>query len=705
MCLVLNSSLKNLPSAFEMMLEEFKDIFPWDMHEGFPPIKGIKHQIDFMLGVSLPNHLAYRVNLEESKQIQRQVTQLLVKGLVSESKSPFVVPVILAPKKMTLGEYLLIPSRHYIPCLNDLLDEMYGMCVFSKINLQNRYHHIHMKEEDKWKTILKLNSDFMNGFCYAFEANEFPKLMNHVLISLIGVCIVYFDDILVYSSCVDDHVIHVRSVLLLLTKKVCMSLEKCTFCTTRVIFLGYEVGFEGVKVDVEKVKVIQSWPTPKAVKGFRWEESQERAFQALKERQANFPIFALPNFSKTLELECGISNVGVRAVLLQEGHPITYFSEKIKNGYINFSTYDKELYPLEFVINNDHEDLQHLRSQNKLNKRHAKWVEFLEQFSYVIKHKQGKVNIMANALSRRHSLLSLLETKLLGFEHLEEIYLKDEFFLKKFMIFLLMEPMEDNKLCVPKSSIRKLLVKEAHGGGFMEHFREYKTSNTLLQHFFLPYMKKDIHHIYDRCLVYKSTKTKVKPPHGSYAPLIIPIMPWVDLSMDFAVGLPSSKSVKDFIFVVVDRFSRMAHFIPCHKVDDTCLVANLFLREVDSKFLNHFWRTLRSKLGTKLLFSTTCHPQIDYQNEVTNRTLSQLLRYFVRKSLKTLEEWLPKYNLLRIGLLSNMLIRLIRENHKKFSEDGDLVWIHLRNERFSNLRKSKLLPRGDSPFKHLTKDV
>ena len=202
----------------------------------------------------------------------------------------------------------------------------------------------------------------------------------------------------------------------------------------------------------------------------------------------------MPNFSKSFKIECNASNVGIGAVFLQEGHPIAYFSEKLSGPTLNYSTYDKELYalvralktwqhylyPKEFVIHSDHESLKYLKGQGKLKKRHAKWVEFLEQFPYVIKHKKGKGNIVADALSRRHFLLSMLETKMIGFDCLKEMYEGDETFgeiLKNFEKFskdgfYRYEGylFKENKLCVPKCSTRNLLVSEAHEGGLMGAF-------------------------------------------------------------------------------------------------------------------------------------------------------------------------------------------------------------------------------------------
>ena len=140
-----------------------------------------------------------------------------------------------------------------------------------------------------------------------------------------------------------------------------------------------------------------------------------------------------------------------------------------------------------------------------------------------------------------------------------------------------------------------------------------------------------------------------------YTPLPTPLCPWLDISMDFMLGLPRTRRGRDSIFFVVDRFSKMAHFISCSKCDDSPSVASLFVDNVvrlhgvprtivsdrDSKFLSHFWKSMWGRLGTKLLFSTSCHPQTDGQTEVVNRTLGVMLRSMVKGKMTSWEEHLP----------------------------------------------------------------
>ena len=368
---------------------------------------------------------------------------------------------------------------------------------------------------------------------------------------------------------------------------------------------------------------------------------------------------------------------------------------------------------------------------------------------------------------------------MMGFAHIRELYAHDhdfsnvynacehaafdKFYRHDWFLFRL------NRLCVPKCSMRLMLIKEAHEGGLMGHFGIAKTLDVLQEHFFWPNMRIDVTKYCANCITCLQAKSKVHP-HGLYTPLPVPLSPWVDISMDFVLGLPRTRRGNDSIYVVVDRFSKMAHFIACHKTDDASHIANLFFKEIvrlhgmpktivsdrDAKFLSYFWKTLWAKLGTKLLFSTICHPQTDGQTEVVNRTLGQLLRAIIPKNLKSWDEILPHvefaYNrtvhtstrhspfeivygfnpLTPLDLLPlpvsehvnldgdkkaeyvRTLHEKVRQNIEKRNqqvanqrnkgrtkvvfEPGDWVWLHLRRERFPKQRHSKLQPRGDGPF-------
>jgi hypothetical protein len=162
-----------------------------------------------------------------------------------------------------------------------------------------------------------------------------------------------------------------------------------------------------------------------------------------------------------------------------------------------------------------------------------------------------------------------------------------------------------SKLCVPASSVRLMLLQEAHGGGLMGHFGVKKTEDVLSAHFFWPRLRRDVERYVARCTTCNKAKSRLNP-HGLYLPLPIPSARWEDISMDFILGLPRTKRRRDSIFVVVDRFSKMVHFIPCHKIDNATHIADLFFSNVvrlhgmpntifldrDAKFLGHFLRTL-----------------------------------------------------------------------------------------------------------------
>ncbi|RDX81492.1 hypothetical protein CR513_37815, partial [Mucuna pruriens] len=332
--------------------DAFSDEVPSDLH----PIRGIKHHIDFILGAALPNKLTYRSNPNETKEIQKQVSDLLFKGCP--------IPILLVPKKDgTWGmcvdwqaiNKIIVKYRHHIPRLDDMLDKLHGSCYFSKIDLKSGYHQIRIREGDEWKTAFKTKYELYGWLVIPFGLTNVPStlmlLMNHELHSFLGkFVVVYFYDILIYNKSLKEYLEHLRSVLHMLRKeKLYANFDKCSFCTEQVIFLGFVNSSKGVKVDEKKDFSTPVTPLIEIMKKsvrFKWEEEQERTFNSLKEKLTNAPLLVLPNFTKSFEIESDASGMDIGAVLMQEGHPIAYFSEKLSGATLNYPTYDKELYAL-----------------------------------------------------------------------------------------------------------------------------------------------------------------------------------------------------------------------------------------------------------------------------------------------------------------------------------------------------------------------
>jgi hypothetical protein len=303
--------------------------------------------------------------LEETKELQKQVEDLLSKGYVRQRMSPCAVRVLLVPKKNgTWGmcvdcravNNITVKYHHPIPRLDDMLDELHGSCIFSQIDLKSGYYQIRMKEGDEWKTAFKTKYELYEWLVMPFGLTNAPstfmRLMNHVLRAFIGkFVVVYFDDILVYNTNLDEHIEHLRCVLdVLRCEKLYANFKKCTFCMEKVVFLGYVVSTKGIEVDEEKVKTIKEWPMPKSITevrsfhglasfyrrfvkdfstivapltkiikknvGFHWGSDQANAFATIKERLCSTPMLALPNFNKTFEIEYDASGIGIGAVLM-----------------------------------------------------------------------------------------------------------------------------------------------------------------------------------------------------------------------------------------------------------------------------------------------------------------------------------------------------------------------------------------------------
>jgi hypothetical protein len=279
--IVLTSTrVDDLPEEIQELLEEFVDIVVDELPRSLPPIRSVSHHIDLIPGAIFPNKSAYISTPQENEEVKRQVQELLDKGLVRESLSPCVVPTVLSLKKdggwrmcTDLRAINKITIRYRFPLLriDDLMDCLSGEKYFSKIDLKSGYHQIRMREGDEWKTTFKTNEGLYEWLVMSFgltnASSTFMRLMNEVLREFIRkFVIVYLDDILVYSKTVAEHLKHLTTVIQRLQQeKLLINMKKSSFMKTELIYLGFVISKNELRMDPNKVEVIKNWPSPKNI--------------------------------------------------------------------------------------------------------------------------------------------------------------------------------------------------------------------------------------------------------------------------------------------------------------------------------------------------------------------------------------------------------------------------------------------------------
>jgi hypothetical protein len=390
--IVLTSTrVDDLPDKVQELLEEFADIIVDELPHSLPPMRSVSHHIDLISGASLPNKVVYRLMPQENEEVKRQGQDLLDKGLVRESLSPCDVPTVLSPKKdggwrmctdSRAINKITIRYKFPLPRMDDLMDCLSGEKYFSKIDLKSGYHQIHMREGDEWKTAFKTNEGLYEWLVMPFgltnALSTFMRLMNEVLREFIRkFVIVYLDDILIYSKSEAEHLKHLAIVMRKLQQeKLLINMKKSSFMKTELIYLGFFISVNELKMDPDKVEVIKNWTSPRNIfevrsfhglasfyrkfirnfsgisavmmdtvkkrhKSFHWIAEAEKSFNLLKWKITEQPVLVFPDFHKTFQVKFDASGFSIGAVLSQDNRPVTYFSEKLDEAKLKYSTYDK----------------------------------------------------------------------------------------------------------------------------------------------------------------------------------------------------------------------------------------------------------------------------------------------------------------------------------------------------------------------------
>jgi hypothetical protein len=535
-----------------------------------------------------------------------------------------------------------------MPVIEEILEELHGATYFTKLDLRAGYHQIRMLQQDEFKTAFKTHQGHYQFKVMPFGLTNAPAtfqcVMNEILQPYLRkFVLVFLDDILIYSSTLEEHIQHLAAVLNTLREhQFYLKESKCSFAKQSLDYLGHIISASGVSTDPSKVSAMVQWPVPtnftelrgflgltgyyrKFVKNYglmakpltnllkmkkiEWNASAQSAFGDLKIAMTQTPVLTLPNFDKSFTVETDACQDGIGAVLMQQGQPVAYLSKGLGIKQQSLSIYEKEFLALimaiekwrhylqrqEFIILIDHKSLAYLNEQNLHSELQRKAMTRLMGLQFKIQYKQGKENIAADALSRVGHLLSLQAVAAVQPAWLQEVfnsYATDPAAQKLLQKLALKNP-DEAGFSLDKGLIRlhghiwigqntalqTKLIAAFHSSPLGGHSGITPTYFKLRKHFAWKGMRADVENYVKQCEVCQHAKHSLQHPLGLLQPLPIPDGIWKDLSMDFVEGLPKSDGF-NAILVVVDRLTKYGHFIPITHPYSAADIAQIFLDNV-----------------------------------------------------------------------------------------------------------------------------
>ncbi|GJU28496.1 reverse transcriptase domain-containing protein [Tanacetum coccineum] len=673
------------------IVQDFPEVFPEDL-PGIPPTRQVEFQIDLIPGAASVARAPYRLAPSEMKELSDQLKELSDKGFIRPSSSPWGAPVLFVKKKdgsfrMCIDyrelNKLTVKNRYPLPRIDDLFDQLQGSSIYSKIDLRSGYHQLRVREEDIPKTAFRTrygHYEFQNKQEHAEHLKLILELLKkEQLYAKFSKCEFWIPKVQFLGHVIDSQGIHVDPAKIESVKDWASpksATEIRQFLGLAGYYRRFIEGFSKIAKPMTKL-------TQKKIK-FEWSDKAEAAFQLIKQKLCSAPILALPEGSEDFIAYCDASIKGLGAVLMQREKVIAYASRQLKIHEKNYTTHDLELGAVVFALKiwrhylygtkctvfTDHKSLQHILDQKELNMRQRRWLELLSDYDCEIRYHPGKANVVADALSRKERVKPLRVRALvmtIGLDLPKRILeaqieaRKPENLKSEDVGGMLienskdpekprkekLEPRADGTMCLNNRSwlprygdLRALIMHESHKSKYSVHPGSDKMYQDMKQLYWWPNMKADIATYVSKCLTCLRVKAEHQKPSGLLVQPAIPQWKWENITMDFVTKLPRTQSGNDTIWVIVDRLTKSAHFLPMRETDPMDKLARLYLKEVvtrhgipvsiicdrDPRFTSNFWRSFQKAMGTRLDMSTAYHPETDGQSERTIQTLEDMLR-------------------------------------------------------------------------------
>jgi hypothetical protein len=407
---------------------------------------------------------------------------------------------------------------------------------------------------------------------------------------------------------------------------------------------------------------------------FKWSPQYKEAFLTLKKLLTTAPVLAQPDIEKPFDVYCDASNTGIGGVLMQDGHAIAYASRQLQRHEEYYPTHDLELLAVVHILKvwrhyllgnlvhiyTDHKSLKYLFTQPNLNMRQRRWLELIKNYELKVYYHPGKANVVVDDLSRKHrcnyitvqphpsccdpkepSLRVVLHGRLnnialiptikediiaaqrtdVGMGHLRQRMKSEEAqcFRQDADRVLLFK---DRLVVLKDFELHRKIMDEAHCSRYSIHPGTNKMYRDLKKNFWWTRMKREIAKYVLECDTCRRIKADHLRPTGNLQPLSIPEWKWENICMDFIVGLPRTSRGYNSIWVIVDRLTKSAHFIPIAMTFRVRQYVELYISHIvhyhgipktiisdrGSIFVAHFWEQLHECLGTHLIRSSAYHP-------------------------------------------------------------------------------------------------